>query len=64
MIVMIWRLHIHKVVLCLPDSWANWNLDMLIFEERGNRSTRRKTSRSKEENHQQTQPTNGDDARI
>ena len=32
---MIWRLHIHKVVLCLPDSWSNWNLDMLVFEERG-----------------------------
>ena len=32
---MIWRLHIHKVVLRLPDSWSNWNLDMLVFEERG-----------------------------
>ena len=32
---MIWRLHIHKVILRLPDSWSNWNLKMLVFEERG-----------------------------
>ena len=32
---MIWRYHIHKVVLRLPDSWSNWNLKMLVFEERG-----------------------------
>ena len=32
---MIWRWHIHKVVLRLPDSWSNWNLKMLVFEERG-----------------------------
>ena len=38
-------------------SRSNWNLEILIFEERGNRSTRRKTSRSKDENQQQTQPT-------
>ena len=25
----------HKVFLCLPDSWSNWNLEMLVFEERG-----------------------------
>ena len=30
-----WRQHIHKVVLRLPDSWSNWNLEMLVFEERG-----------------------------
>ena len=23
-----------KVVLRLPDSWSNWNLVMLVFEER------------------------------
>ena len=23
------------MVLCLPDSWSNWNLKMLFFEERG-----------------------------
>ena len=32
---MIWRKHIHEVVLRLPDSRSNWNLDMLVFEERG-----------------------------
>ena len=32
---MIWRKHIHEVVLRLPDSWSNWNLGMLVFEERG-----------------------------
>ena len=37
---------------------SNWNLGMLVFEERGlNQSIRRKTSRSKEGNQQQTQPT-------
>ena len=24
---MIWRSHVHEVVLCLPYSWSNWNLD-------------------------------------
>ena len=48
------RWHIHIVILRLPDSWSNWNLEMLVFEERENRSTRRKTSRSKGENQQQT----------
>ena len=47
------------MVLRLPDSWSNWNLEMLVFEEGENRSTRRKTSRSKGENQQQTQPTYG-----
>ena len=23
------------MVLCLPDSWSNWNLEMLGFEKRG-----------------------------
>ena len=23
------------MVLRLPDSWSNWNLKMLVFEERG-----------------------------
>ena len=32
---------------------------MLVFEEGENRSTRRKTSRNKGENQQQTQPTYG-----
>ena len=34
-IIMIWMQHIHKVVLRLPDSWSNCNLEMLVFEERG-----------------------------
>ena len=25
----------NKVVLRLPDSWSNWNLEVLVFEERG-----------------------------
>ena len=37
---------------------------MLVFEERVNRSTRRKTSRSKGQNQQRTQPTYGFDAGI
>ena len=31
---MIWRYHI-QMVLRLPDSWSNWNLELLVFEERG-----------------------------
>ena len=23
------------MVLCPPDSWSNWNLEILVFEERG-----------------------------
>ena len=54
------------IIIRLPDSWSTWNLEMLVFEERGNwnRSTRRKTSRNKGENQQQTQPTYGVDAGI
>ena len=33
--MMIQRQDIHKVVLCLPDSWSNWSLEMLGFEKRG-----------------------------
>ena len=38
-------------------SKSNWNLEMFVFEGRENRSTRRKTSRRKGENRQQTRPT-------
>ena len=24
-----------KAVLRLPDSWSNWNLELLVFQERG-----------------------------
>ena len=44
-------------------SRSNWNLEELVFEE-SIRSIRRKTSRSKGENKQQTQPTNGVDFGI
>ena len=27
---MIWRQHIHKMVLRQPDSWLNWTLEMLV----------------------------------
>ena len=33
-LIMIWRLRIHIFVLRLPDFWSNWNLEMLVFEER------------------------------
>ena len=47
------------MVLRLPDSWSNWNLEKMDFEERENRSTRRGTSRSKRENQQHSQPIYG-----
>ena len=34
-------------------SRLNWNVEMLVFEERGNRSTQRNTSQGKDENQQQ-----------
>ena len=41
---------------CIPGS--NWNLEMLVFFRRGeNRNTQRRTSRSRVEKQQQTQPT-------
>ena len=46
---MIWRSDIHKVVLCLPDSWSNWNVEV-FFKRGGNWSAWRKTSQSKGEN--------------
>ena len=48
----------------LPDSWSNWNLEMLVFEERGKTEYPEKNLRSKGENQQQTQPTYGVDAGI
>ena len=51
----------HKVVLCLPESWSNWNLEMLVFKERGKPEylEKLKPLGAKEENQQQTQPTYG-----
>ena len=31
-----------KVVLRLPDSWSNWNLEMLVLQERGKPEYREK----------------------
>ena len=33
-------------------SWSNWNLEVMVFEERGNKNSREKTSRRKGENQQ------------
>ena len=44
-------------VYLIPGRIGNWK--KMDFEERENRSTRRKTSRSKGENQQQTQPIYG-----
>ena len=38
-------------------SRSNWNLEVLVFEEMGKPEYPEKTSRSKDENQQQTQPT-------
>ena len=48
------------MILLLPDSSeSNWNLKMLVFEERGKPEYPEKTSQSKGENQQQTQSTYG-----
>ena len=39
------------------NSWSNWNLEMLIFEEGGKPENPEKNPQSKDENQQQTQPT-------
>ena len=52
------------MVLRLPDSCSNWNLEVLIFEERGKPEYPEKASWSRGENLQQTQPTYGVDAEI
>ena len=46
----------------LPDSWSNWNLELLVFEQGGKKEYL--LSRSKGENQQQTRPTYGVDAGI
>ena len=52
----------------LPDSWSNWNLELLAFEEgrggRGKEYLVEKISQSNGENQQQTPPTYGVDAGI
>ena len=45
------------VVHRLPDSWSNWNLELLVFEEGGKKEYLvEKISRSNGENQQQTRP--------
>ena len=39
------------------DSGSNWNLEMLVFEERERPEYLQKNPRSKDENQEQTQPT-------
>ena len=51
-----------KSLLRLTNPWrsdprSNWNLQMLVFDERGKLDYPEKTSWSKDENQQQTQPT-------
>ena len=49
----------------LVRSRSKWNLEVLVFgREEENWSTRRKTSRSKGKNQQQTQPIYGIDSRT
>ena len=40
------------MVLRLPDFWSNWNLELLVFEEKRKPEYRRKPSRGKGENQQ------------
>ena len=44
----------HKVFLRLPDSWSNWNLEMLVFEERGRPEYPEKNFSEQREDQQQT----------
>ena len=46
------------MVFRLPNYWSNWKLEMLVLRRGENRSTRKKTSLSKGENQQQTNPHN------
>ena len=48
---------IHGVALLSTVSGSNWNLEMLVFEERAKPEYPEKNPRSRDENQQQTQPT-------
>ena len=50
------------MVLFLPDSWSNWNLEMLLFE--GRETPPGVALRAKERNQPQTLPTYAVDGRI
>ena len=49
---------IHGVALLSTVSRSNWNLEMLVFVEGGKPEYPEKNRRSRDENQQQTQPTN------
>ena len=51
--------HLHKVAISPLKSGSNWNLEMLVFEERGKPEYPEKNLSSRDENQQQTQPTYG-----
>ena len=51
--------HLHKVAISPLKSRLNWNLEMLVFEERGKPEYAEKNLSSREENQQQTQPPYG-----
>jgi len=53
----IFQWHLHRVAICPLKSALNWNLEMLLLRKAENQSIQRKTSQSREENQQQTQPT-------
>ena len=52
-----WRGTHDRVRLQLKCALESWNLEMLVFEERGKPEYPEKNSRSRDENQQQTQPT-------
>ena len=60
----IWRLHIHKVVHRLSDSWSNWSLEMLVFEKKGKPEYPEKNLSWQKKEPTTTQLTNGVDAGI
>ena len=44
------------MVLRLPDSWSNWSLEMLVFEQRVKQSTWRKPLGAKERTNNKLNP--------
>ena len=49
-----------KTAIPLPDSWSNWNLEVLVFEERGKLEYGRKNlSEQGRKNQLQTPPIYG-----
>ena len=54
----------HEVVLLLPDSWSNWNLEMLVLEERGKLEYPEKNLSEQRREPQQTHPSFGLDTGI